>query len=164
RPTLDIGGAFTTLARAAGLVGNNQDFDAYANEDNFLLAAFVFEDVGVTAYQGAAPLLTDRSVLAAAAGLLAVEAYHASLIRTVLFNRGRFGETARISNLRDSLDSEGDKDQDIGGPDRSNIVPADSDGLTFPRSTREVLNIVYGRRGAGSGLFFPDSFNGNIRE
>ncbi len=160
RPTLDIGGAFNTLARAAGL-GN--DFDAYANEDNFLLAAFIFEDVGVTLYQGAAPLITDKTVLATAAGLLAVEAYHAANIRANLFARGLFGETARISNLRDSLDGAGDTDQDIGGNDRANIVPADSDALTFPRTTRQVLNIVYGAQNAGSGLFFPDSLNGNIR-
>ena len=163
RPTLDIGPAFTNLARAAGLVGSNQDFDPYANENNFLLAAFVFEDVGVTAYKGAAPLIQDKTVLEAAAGILAVEAYHAANIRTSLFNRGFFGETSRISNLRDSLDGPDDLDQDIGGNDRSNIVPTDRNGIAFSRNPRQVLNIVYGRVNAGSGLFFPDSVNGNIR-
>lgn len=162
RPEIDIDGAFTTLARAAGLVGGNQEFDAYANEDNFLLAAFVFEDVGVTAYKGAAPLIQDRNVLEAAAGLLAVEAYHASEIRTILYSRERFGETNRISNLRRAL-SQRDDDQDIGGPDRANIVPTDNNGLAFSRSPRQVLNIVYGGVNRGSGLFLPQGANGNIR-
>src|SRR5918993_4273047 len=88
RPAIDLNTAFTAAARAAGAVGPNQRFDAFANERNFLLAAFLFEDVGVTAYKGAAPLISDRGVLEAAAGLLAVEAYHAGEIRTVLNSLG----------------------------------------------------------------------------
>jgi hypothetical protein len=162
RPAIDLDRAFTAAARAAGLVGPAQRFDAFANERNFLLAAFLFEDVGVTAYKGAAPLISDKGVLEAAAGLLAVEAYHAGEIRTVLGALGLAREARALSDARDALDGPGaDKDQGIRRSGKANIVPTDDNGLAFSRSTGEVLSIVY-LGGAGSGGFFPNGVNGLI--
>ncbi|GAA3731285.1 hypothetical protein HDA32_005660 [Spinactinospora alkalitolerans] len=164
RPAIDIDAAFTAAARAAGLVGSGERFDPYANENNFLLAAYVFEDVGVTAYKGAAPLVDNKAFLEAAAGLLAVEAYHASNIRTTLLARGLEAPSVRISDARDSLDGPEDLDQGVvDAYGKANIVPADDDALAFSRSAGQVLNIVYlTPEEATSGGFFPDGVNGPI--
>ncbi len=174
QPAIDIGtdpnGAFSSAARAAGLVGAGQSFDPYASDENFLLGAFIFEDVGVTAYKGAAPLITSKTFLEAAAGILAVEAYHASLIRTVLYRKGiatpsLIDATEAISDARDSLDGTSDDDQGIRPiGDASNIAPLDTNGLVFGRSARQVLNIAYlNKTAVMQGGFFPAGVNGTIK-
>ena len=159
RPKINIGSAFEAAAQAAGL---GSGFNAYANEVNFLIAAFIFEDVGVTAYKGAAALIQDKGVLEAAAGILAVEAYHAGIIRTTLFALDQFHVARRISWLRDNADGAGTRDQSIGGPNRANLVPADENGIAFSRTPEEVLRVVYlGNRDEGG--FFPDGVRGTIQ-
>lgn len=161
RPQIDLRKSFTAAAQAAGLIGPGQKFDAFENETNFLLAAFIFEDVGVTAYKGAARLIENPDFLEAAAGILAVEAYHAANIRTVLFARGLFKEAQAISDLRDSVDGKSDLDQGIGRKGKANIVPADKNGIAFSRTPRQVLNIVY-LGGENKGGFFPKGLNGTL--
>lgn len=176
QPEIDIGTGqnaagqnrpFTAAAVAAGLPAT---FDPYLDDNSFLLGAYIFEDVGVTAYKGAAPLITSKVFLEAAAGILAVEAYHASLIRTTLYGKGVETPSLRtaadaISNARDSLDGTSDLDQGIspvGGA--SNIVPLDANGLAFSRSGGQVLNIVYlNNKAVDRGGFFPAGVNGNIK-
>ena len=166
-PAINLSSSFDMLAANAGL--SNVGFDPFSSEENFLLGAFIFEDVGVTAYHGAAGLLTNKANIPPAAGILSVEAYHASIVRTTLFGLN-YGDSSQdlglavnqISQLRASLG--GGNDQGITNSDgTANIVPADGNSLVFARTTRQVLNIVYGKVGASSGLFFPSGVNGNIK-
>ena len=54
---------------------------AFADEKSFLKTAQTFEDLGVSAYNGAAPDIESKEVLAAAGGIVQVEARHAAAIR-----------------------------------------------------------------------------------
>ena len=160
RPAINFVDSFNTLARFSGL-GNT--FDAFANETNFLLAAFVFEDVGVTAYKGGSPLIRNNEFLEATAGILAVEAYHAGLIRTVLASRGLYQQAQQISDLRDYFDGPTDIDFGLGTAARPDLVPTDVNGLAFSRTPAQVLAIVYGNGTAQPGGFFPNGANGTLR-
>ncbi len=170
RPAIDLQNSFNTLAQAAGI---GQSFDPYANEVNFLLGAFIFEDVGVTLFGGGARLLTNKDILESAAGVLAVEAYHAGNIRVNIFARGRampsgdsnpINLAQKISDLRRMLSGVNDDQGVTTDNGNANIVPTDANGRTFRRTPRQGLNIVYGAVGASKGLFFPNGVNGTITQ
>jgi rubrerythrin len=56
---------------------------AFGSRMAYLKTANVLEDTGVSAYNGAAPMIKSVDVLAAAGGIVQVEARHAALIRLV---------------------------------------------------------------------------------
>jgi len=171
QPAINLGTSFQTLATAAK-IPNGAAFSPYANDQTFLVGAYVFEDVGVTAYHGAASLLTSATNLTTAAGILAVEAYHAGLIRTSInyidpTATGIASYTNLISTLRASLSKAGllgvapgsyDADPDdyglatfsvtLGGSPSvtaTRLTDADSTNvIAFARNTTQVLNIVTG--------------------
>jgi hypothetical protein len=111
----------------------------FANLEEFLVLSRIFEDVGVSAYGGAAPLISSPTVLGAAARILAVEAYHAGNIRLQLVQHGLLG---------DSVDG---KDQP---PTLQNLIPTVEKGLAVIRTVPEVLALV--------NPFFPNGLNGTI--
>jgi len=176
RPTLNFGDAFTTAARASGIIPPDGTLEGLDPEVVFLLGAFIFEDVGVTAYNGAAPFISSGDFLEAAAGILAVESYHAGSIRNLLYckKEEKVGGVKlrniiqKVSNARDLLDGEGDMDQGIVRDNPfntwANIVPTDENALVYARTPFQVLNIVYldlaGE--ATPGGFFPDGLNGDF--
>jgi rubrerythrin len=81
--------------------------DAFGDADSFLELAQTFEDTGVSAYNGAAPQIRSKEVLAAAGSIVQVEARHASLIR---LQRGEdpapvaFDETLDMEEVLDAVD------------------------------------------------------------
>ena len=163
RPAIDLAFAFTLAARSAGLVGPNDTFDPFANENNFLQAAFIFEDTCVTALAGAAPLISNKTFLQNASGFLATESYQAGAIRTFLYSRNLLQPAGLISAARDALDGPQVDDQGIGDNDTINITPTDVDGLVFARTPQQVLRIAYLNPNGTPTGFFPEGVNGMIR-
>lgn len=162
-------GAFTAAARAAGVIGANDIFDPFANDENFLIGAYLLSDVGVTAYRGSARLITSKTFLEAAAGILATECYHDGVIRSELWRRGLtvpsiYTRITQISNARDGLDGASETDQDIGTATTANLVPTDANGWVLGRTAPQVLNVVFQNRAAvTNGGFFPAGLNGTIK-
>jgi hypothetical protein len=116
----------------------------------FLTLARAFEDVGVTAYAGAAPLISDKTVLGYAARILGTESEHASNIRLQIAQLGI------STTLLDGVDV-------LPPPSGQNYFSVDSNGLVQTRTPGQVLNIVYGgATNATAGGFFPNGVNGNI--
>jgi len=141
RPAIDFEGGFAAAAKGAGL----PEFDPFENDMNFLLGGMLFEDVGVTAYAGAAALIKKKEFVEAAAGILAVEAYHMGMARSQLYQMGEKAQKAAnaLSAARDKLDGPEDKDQGIVRDGKANFVPSNADGIAFRRTPQEVLRIVY---------------------
>ena len=158
-PAINFTQTFNTLAQAAGL---GSTFDPFASETNFILGSFVFEDVGVTAYHGGSPFIQNKTYLDAAAGILAVEAYHAGIIRSIVYQGGTATQNAanQISNVRAALGGGGDQGVVVNGV--AHIVPVDGNGIAFDRTPAQVLNIVYAGGQANSFGFFPNRANGAL--
>jgi hypothetical protein len=159
-PAIDLTNSFNALASAAGL---GSSFNPFASYGNFLIGAFIFEDVGVTAYHGAAKLLTSKTNLTAAAEIHAVEAYHAASIRSqiVLAGSTAISTANAVEGVRSMLGGGNETTLSATG-----IVAADpTNSIGFERTTDQVLHIVYGTGGGAgvkSGTFFPSGLNGNI--
>jgi hypothetical protein len=163
RPAIDLAGGFAAAGQAAGF-GDN--FNPFTDELNFLLGGMLFEDVGVTGYKGATPLIQDKTKQGDIAGILAVESYHMGMARSVLYAAGATAQQAAnaITVARGELNGMPEIEQGIAVDGRANFVPSDERGIAFTRTPEQVLQIVYltPETGVTSGGFFPNGVNGTL--
>ena len=125
--------------------------------ERFLQVARILEDVGVSAYGGAAPLISSRDILGVAVRIGLAEGEHTGNIRLQLAQRG-VNDIGPIDAF----------DITVGVPPSANrrLFSVDLQGLTAVRTPSQVLSIVYGPgapAGTTRGGLFPDGFNGTIR-
>ncbi|GAO45741.1 ferritin-like domain-containing protein [Flavihumibacter petaseus] len=73
----------------------------FSNRDSVLSTAKTFEDLGVSAYNGAAQLIQNADYLMLAGKIVSVEARHAALIRDLISN-GTFADGTAVNS--DGLD------------------------------------------------------------
>lgn len=125
----------------------------FDNQNDFLRAARILEDIGVTAYSGAAGFLKTPDIMTAAACLLGAEAEHAAAIRTHM---------ARLKIPTTALDGV-DLVPPPSGDARQVLSVKDSDGLIATRTAGQVLYLAFGAKaGVKQGGFFPTGLNGMI--
>ncbi|MBA3289859.1 MAG: ferritin-like domain-containing protein [Actinobacteria bacterium] len=58
--------------------------DSFDSREKYLTTSHVFENLGVSAYLGAAGFIKDKAILQAAAGIFGVEARHAAVVGNLL--------------------------------------------------------------------------------
>jgi hypothetical protein len=107
----------------------------FSSVNSWLELARQFEDVGVSAY------------LAAAGAILSTEAQHSGSLRLACIDNDV------TSPAVDSLD--------IPPTQKTPYDVTSTNALSIPRTTAQVLNIVY-HGGQCSGGFYPDGMNGTI--
>ena len=121
----------------------------FESQEAFIALARAFEDVGVTAYGGAAPLLQSKTILGYAARILATEAEHVGNLR---MHASLYQVPTKSLDQFDILPP----------PSGTRYISADGNGLTAVRTPGQVLSIVYANSAATSGGFFPAGVNGAL--
>jgi hypothetical protein len=92
--------AAIAAANATPLQDLEVNFDSinFTNRDSVLGTAKAFEDLGVSAYNGAGQLLTTGAYLTIAGKIVSVEARHAALIRDLIMN-GSFADSTVVDAM-----------------------------------------------------------------
>lgn len=120
----------------------------FGSQAEFLTLARAFEDIGVTAYGGAAPLIVNPTILGYAARILATEAEHVGNLRLLI------DQQSVATTALDAADI-------LPPPSGTKLFSNNAQGLTEVRTPQQVLYIAYGGvANATSGGFFPNGMNG----
>lgn len=118
----------------------------FINVGGWIALAAQFEEVGMSAYLGAAGFISSSANLATAAAILATEAQHAGALR--------------LASIQNSANTPAVDSQDVP-PTPQAPFDVDKNGLTISRAPSQVLKIVYAG-GQSSGGFYPSGMNGSI--
>jgi hypothetical protein len=122
----------------------------FGSQAQFLTLARGFEDLGVTAYAGAAPLIQNTTALGDAARILAVEAMHAGSIRLLIAQQGI------PTTALDGADH-------LPPPSGTQYFTTDTNALVEVRTPGQVLYVAFGNKAsATNGGFFPNGVNGTL--
>ena len=121
----------------------------FRTQAEFLILARAFEDLGVSAYAGAAKLINNRTILEAAARIALTEGQHAGVFRYLI---------ALANTAVPQVDQ---KDVPPLGSPNGRLFQVDGNGLSTVRTASEVLLVAYGGNAARGG-FFPEGVNGDI--
>jgi hypothetical protein len=125
----------------------------FGNQTDFLKVARILEDIGVTAYSGAAGMLKTPGIITTAARLLAAEAEHVGSIRT---------QVAVLKIASSALDG-ADLVPPPSGKQTQILSINLSNGLPATRTAGQVLYLAFGMKaGVNQGGFFPNGLNGAI--
>lgn len=157
--TIDLGSGFNAMAKGSGLLREDQSFDAFFNETNLLLGAFMLEDVGMTAYAYAicsAATGQSRDLLV---GLYGSSASRSAIVRALLFTAGLHNETNAVAAHRQKAcglfaTAYQGNDHGVGTRLNPSMMPIDLRGLAWTRTSDQCAAIVAGREGE-RGSFFP---------
>jgi hypothetical protein len=118
----------------------------FASVPDFLKLSRQLEDVGTSAYLGAAPDITSKAYLATAGAILSAEAKHSGCLRYACV-------TLNVTSPAvDNIDVP---------PTMANLFGTASNGLVARRTPAQVLKIVYGG-GTCSGGFYPNGLSGSV--
>lgn len=115
----------------------------FRSQAEFLTLARAFEDLGVSAYGGAASLISSRAILTSAAQIALTEAQHAGVLRLLVSDN-----MVRVPQV-DSLDV-----PPLMSPN-GRLFQVDGNGLSTTRTAAQVLAVA--------SAFFPNGVNGGIR-
>ena len=125
----------------------------FGSQSEFLTLSRIFEDIGVSAYAGAAGLLTTPAIITTAARILAAEAEHVSTVRT---------QIARLNIPTPVLDGADIVPPPTGTRQQDQSIIG-SNGVPAVRTPGQVVSQGYGNQGGVSrGGFFPTGVNGAI--
>ncbi len=123
--------------------------------EGFLQLSRIFEDIGVSAYAGAAGLLSTPSIITTAARILATESEHVSAQRVSLY----------VLNFPSKQLDGADILPPPSGTTNHTLSVNTANGLVATRTPGEVLYLAFGMKAnVTRGGFFPLGVNGAITE